>query len=165
MWLHTGGPPAAAAGGGSPKIRQDEVLSNLIRLFDECASLEARAAERSKADMQIYGLMLKQGHKRKNFTLRLFILDKKGTVSYCKLGETKPRGSFSVSAVKSVERAGACDRCRPLTLTFTLTLLPFLTLTLTLIFLQHGRCAWGGSTVSPHRRALVWSTVQTYRPS
>ena len=48
---------------------------------------------------QVYGLLQKRGHRRKNFTLRLFVLDNVGVVSYYRLGETRVRGRFKLADV------------------------------------------------------------------
>ena len=44
-------------------------------------------------------MLQKRGHRRKNFTLRLFVLDNVGVVSYYRLGETRVRGRFRVADV------------------------------------------------------------------
>lgn len=49
--------------------------------------------------MIIYGMVYKRGHKRKNWQMRLFVLDG-STCKYYELGNTEMKGSFELAQVR-----------------------------------------------------------------
>eukprot|EP01051_Picozoa_sp_SAG22_P002011 SAG22_NODE_85_length_21510_cov_6.472187_17_plen_71_part_00 len=59
--------------------------------------------------MLVYGVMYKKGHMRKNWQMRLFILN--GDVcSYYTLGEHEAKGSFNLSQITEIDtKVRACQ--------------------------------------------------------
>lgn len=49
--------------------------------------------------MVVYGMLYKRGHKRKNWQMRLFVLDG-STCKYYELGNTEVKGSFDLAQVR-----------------------------------------------------------------
>ena len=99
-----------------PADRQGDDAEQLERLrrglqaaFAESSALERECAQRAARRMLVYGVLLKEGHRRSSKKLRLFVLDG-GRVSYYKLGSTRALGSFPVARVTAVTRAGGVDQ-------------------------------------------------------
>ena len=87
----------------------ERVRRGLQAAFAESSALERECAQRAARRMLVYGVLLKQGHRRRSSKLRLFVLDG-GRVSYYKLGSTRALGSFPVARVTAVTRAGGVDQ-------------------------------------------------------
>ena len=59
--------------------------------------------------MVVYGMMYKRGHKRKNWQMRLFVLDG-STCKYYELGNTEMKGSFELAEVRlQIPLISACQ--------------------------------------------------------
>ncbi len=65
--------------------------------------------------MVVYGMLYKRGHKRKNWQMRLFVLDG-STCKYYELGNTEMKGSFELAQVRSIRpSAFRCVQCKLVT--------------------------------------------------
>ena len=69
--------------------------------------LSLTAVPQAVREMVVYGMMYKRGHKRKNWQMRLFVLDG-STCKYYELGNTEMKGSFELAEV-SPDRPFACQ--------------------------------------------------------
>jgi hypothetical protein len=61
--------------------------------FEEMQSEERALQQQTRIRMQVFGMLYKAGHVRKDLKLRLWVMNG-ARVEYYKLGETEPRGSL-----------------------------------------------------------------------
>ena len=88
---------------GDDAEQLERLRRGLQAAFAESSALERECAQRAARRMLVYGVLLKEGHRRSSKKLRLFVLDG-GRVSYYKLGSTRALGSFPVARVTAVTR-------------------------------------------------------------
>ena len=93
-----------ATGGGDPAHERE-----LDAVYDQCRQMEQKCRQEATRRMIVYGLLYKEGHIHKNWTMRLFVLDG-GKLSYYKLGESSAKGFFFVHRINKVAAFDIADR-------------------------------------------------------
>ena len=82
---------------------QDEKEVTVLRnIFDKLKVEEDRLKTLGQRDMLVYGMLYKKADKRKNWQVRLFVLDG-GTIKYYQLGEAEPKGEFELATIGAVD--------------------------------------------------------------